>query len=700
MATPTLTPEDRAILIRRFRLQMWLGLGTIMFIGLLVASFLVFRQPAQAPTVNGNQNSTIASVNTTTPSVGAVVKKFYPNFYNIFQEVPDGDTVWLATEGGVLGYHQSTNTFTEYTEAQGLPGHIINSAVRQTGTPYLWVGTNRGVARIDVDTGTVAKYQRASELEDEQSVFDHSYPTLYGGLVSNANIQLRLDPYTGTLWAGTFRGVSWYDPAVDQWSSYGAGDGINFSGVNDVAFDRENVWIFVTRDAETVGGIIRLSKSTKVWEAYDETALPVGRHALLIAAGDGGVWVTGRPSDWKSFAASRENIVYQYRPADDTWTRVTALENVVGQQEKIVAMEYVAGKLQLRVRSLASSASGKPDRQVLYDPSTATVSTGILPQTFMEQYGSNLPFPKSKSVQYVTADGILALVPFTYFNAATLQFVNQPGARVAGYSANGVDGSMLVPLPCNRWGASTDDVYFESRNEGMGGMTIALHVYRAQEQQVVELLDDQQWQQLPVYEPDRCSAGVLWKMTDRGMVGYTVASKVEKVYTDGLQPVKQVLMSDSSKAYFWTTVGTLGSFDYVTLQYSYTDVPALPLADRAGKQLPLTDLVVTATLPDEILFTGTDAVPHAVYRYRISTRAWTSATLPSSIDAVRQVVVVNGDTWVTTDKQVFRQTGSAGEFTEVTAADGMMTTQYVSLFPVGKSLWFSSGAGMWGWVVQ
>ncbi|MFH0804737.1 MAG: hypothetical protein V1916_00915, partial [Patescibacteria group bacterium] len=65
MTTPTLTPEDKAILVRRFRLQMWLGLGTIMFIGLLVASFLVFRQPAQAPTSSSlNVNTVLVNQNT------------------------------------------------------------------------------------------------------------------------------------------------------------------------------------------------------------------------------------------------------------------------------------------------------------------------------------------------------------------------------------------------------------------------------------------------------------------------------------------------------------------------------------------------------------------------------------------------------------------------------------------------------------
>ncbi|MBI5037218.1 MAG: Ig-like domain-containing protein [Candidatus Kerfeldbacteria bacterium] len=65
--------------VRQAKLKLWLGVGTIVVIGFIIAFYVVFVSPAEAPTVNGNANtvnanrrSDIALVDAT-PQAGSTV---------------------------------------------------------------------------------------------------------------------------------------------------------------------------------------------------------------------------------------------------------------------------------------------------------------------------------------------------------------------------------------------------------------------------------------------------------------------------------------------------------------------------------------------------------------------------------------------------------------------------------------------------
>lgn len=81
---------------------------------------------------------------------------------------PSGKAIWLGTAGGGLHFFdKKTNTFSAFTEADGLPNSVVY-AVLPDEAGNLWVSTNKGLARFDPKQGLFQCYDANDNLQSNE----------------------------------------------------------------------------------------------------------------------------------------------------------------------------------------------------------------------------------------------------------------------------------------------------------------------------------------------------------------------------------------------------------------------------------------------------------------------------------------------------------------------------------------------------
>jgi ligand-binding sensor domain-containing protein len=91
--------------------------------------------------------------------------KFYEPFgdfgFGVSRIASDGDVIWFAYSGGVLGFDTVSGEFERYPSAQyGFPGAITALAVDCSS---LWLGTDSGLVKLDRATGIWYMYNRTQD---------------------------------------------------------------------------------------------------------------------------------------------------------------------------------------------------------------------------------------------------------------------------------------------------------------------------------------------------------------------------------------------------------------------------------------------------------------------------------------------------------------------------------------------------------
>lgn len=80
----------------------------------------------------------------------------------------ENDTIWIGTAGGGLNrYEPETNSFTRFTEKDGLPNDVIYGILEDL-TGNLWVSTNFGLSRFDPRTETFRNYTASDGLQSNE----------------------------------------------------------------------------------------------------------------------------------------------------------------------------------------------------------------------------------------------------------------------------------------------------------------------------------------------------------------------------------------------------------------------------------------------------------------------------------------------------------------------------------------------------
>ena len=163
----------------------------------------------------------------------------------------EGETATTATaaQGAGDGMPYVYTNWKHYTVADGLPNdHIF--AVKADG-PYIWVGTENGLARITRATGEIRSW-----LEKD-------------GLPWQVVTGLDVHPKTGDLWLALFGGglARFSGGRFDQWTQ------MNSGLVNDVVYgvavQGDNIW------AATTAGASRFNTLTREWTIYTEKNAPM-----------------------------------------------------------------------------------------------------------------------------------------------------------------------------------------------------------------------------------------------------------------------------------------------------------------------------------------------------------------------------------------------------------------------------------------
>jgi len=73
-------------------------------------------------------------------------------------------TLWLGTTDGLYRYNRKNETFTHYTENQGLPSGEIQCILGDR-SGRLWLGTKKGISRFDPQTGRFRNYDTSDGLQ-------------------------------------------------------------------------------------------------------------------------------------------------------------------------------------------------------------------------------------------------------------------------------------------------------------------------------------------------------------------------------------------------------------------------------------------------------------------------------------------------------------------------------------------------------
>ena len=73
-------------------------------------------------------------------------------------------TLWLGASDGLYRYNRQDETFTRYTESQGLPSSAIQG-ILEDKAGRLWISTKNGISRFDPQTETFRNYDVSDGLQ-------------------------------------------------------------------------------------------------------------------------------------------------------------------------------------------------------------------------------------------------------------------------------------------------------------------------------------------------------------------------------------------------------------------------------------------------------------------------------------------------------------------------------------------------------
>lgn len=631
---------------------------------------------------------------------------YYPNFDDIRQVIETDNEYWLSTYGGVFRVNKETFDLDVLTEAQGLLGNFVTSLDLSEKRNELWVGVQGGISKIDINNLELIKnYSR----EDGADTFATEYRKSFDGLSSNSNIKLRRDPHTEILWAGTFKGLSKYDEETDLWKSYRKAQNILFSGVREVQFDKQNVWIFVTPNATTIGGIFRMSKEDGLWTHYPENEnFPAEADDMKLASNGSTVIVASRPYDWVSADESREADVFKFDHDSDSWMKLDVIYDFIGPNDIIKKIETTKdGTFNFTV---IKRDNENKNVIISYNPSTEKISTQLPEPTFLELHEDNINIPPKKSIQYIINDTIFLERLYT-INVKTKQFDPTINKAVSDYKEDGISSSDFHLLNCNKHSTSIGDQYiiYANINEYAGGGVFGLYVYRNSSNKIEKLLDNEQivelfngyiWTDTALW----CENDILYVFSEDGMKKLDISLGQETIISKNYHKVQTKYFTTGTKAYFKTENNEIGIFDKLTEQFSYIALPYINIVNVSGNAVDDISLILKDVIGDEYWFlppttTGSNAI-HSVFILHSDTGTWeiidVSHLLASRSETLRDIIYSNNTTILTSGDSLYIKKDNTNTFKILSdKIQNLMMSSTGSVYPIAEGIWFSGNSGIW-----
>lgn len=101
--------------------------------------------------------------------------------YAIFED--KSGILWIGTfSDGLFALNPTDNTYKQYTEADGLPGHTI-FGILQDNAGQLWLSTNNGISKLDLQKKIFTNYNYSNGLKNLEFNFNAYYKARSGELL-------------------------------------------------------------------------------------------------------------------------------------------------------------------------------------------------------------------------------------------------------------------------------------------------------------------------------------------------------------------------------------------------------------------------------------------------------------------------------------------------------------------------------------
>lgn len=113
----------------------------------------------------------------------------YRSFFMPPYEDNDGE-LWFSNQRDLYRYDIKSGRSYVYGIQDGLPGNVM-SVIKESGSSYMWIGTNSGLSRLDKKTGTIENFNIGREFDYFLPCFEDSEGIIY---MSYSNGLTIIDP--------------------------------------------------------------------------------------------------------------------------------------------------------------------------------------------------------------------------------------------------------------------------------------------------------------------------------------------------------------------------------------------------------------------------------------------------------------------------------------------------------------------------
>jgi ligand-binding sensor domain-containing protein len=257
-------------------------------------------QPADDP-ADGSPGGDTPSDPPTAPA-GTPGRTMYTNANQVEDLIVQGDTLWVATLGGVVAWDLNTGESVQYTTFDGLSSNgIFAIEACPPDNPAILVGTDEGIDVFDPDTGRWSS--RPALLGEDAPDGGDTTPLDYFRSADEVSA-LHCDAENNRLFID-YWSIRIVDLDTGDITELTEDDGLPHNGFSQIAISGEDIWV-----ATGWGGITRITNGTDI-TVFDEESgdLPTDYVDFISIDQDGGVW--GASSDG----------MHHY--ANGTWTHYT-----------------------------------------------------------------------------------------------------------------------------------------------------------------------------------------------------------------------------------------------------------------------------------------------------------------------------------------------------------------------------------------
>ena len=189
------------------------------------------------------------------------------------------DSVWFATDGGVLAYYKNSDTWRHYTTKDGLAANKTTTLMVDGNDVWVVLRDNR-----------ICRYRRdIDKWETHQVVFKEISPDMESS-------RTRLSASKRYVWVpAQMEGVARYDKQNETWKHYTSADGLLDAAIAFVVVDNNDAWAYGWRE-----GLSKYDENTDSWIIIDSSKGLVADQIREIISGVDYMWVLYNQSWWEN----------------------------------------------------------------------------------------------------------------------------------------------------------------------------------------------------------------------------------------------------------------------------------------------------------------------------------------------------------------------------------------------------------------